>query len=139
MAVVTAFSGIGSYILYPAADGRHNSQNRGCAHPRGTCRAERRKGRGAGNAEQRSAEDEDSHAEARARAYAQDLGASQRIAEQRLHLQAAHSEGRTREDRHDGLHQAYVEDDFARYGVAVASRQGCPHIADGDGPCFLTN
>ena len=72
------------------------------------------------------------HAEARARADAQHVGASQRIAEQGLHLKAANRQRRPGQQSYNRLYQPYVQDDFRRSPRAVAARQCRPYVADGN-------
>ena len=72
------------------------------------------------------------HAEARTRTDAEHVGSCQRVAEQRLHLQSADRQRRTRQQGYHRLYQPDVHHDFRRGLRAIAARQGRPHVGNGD-------
>lgn len=84
-------------------------------------------------AQKRSAQQEDRYAEARAGADAQHVWSGQRIAEEGLHLQAAHGEGGAGQQSDYGFQQADVQDNLRCDGVVSAARQCGEDFADRDG------
>ena len=119
------------YVLYAGAYCGDKGECGGGTDPCGACHAERREPCMPRKAQHRGPEYEERHAEACSRAYAQHVWAGQRVAEERLHLQAAHGERGPRDECHDGLHEAYVTYDSGGCGVALAARKRCPHISYG--------
>ena len=72
------------------------------------------------------------HAEARTRTDAEHVGSCQRVAEQRLHLQSADRQRRTRQQGYHGFYKPYVHHNFHGRMRTVAARQCRPHVSNGD-------
>jgi len=116
-------------VLDTAADGHDQQQDERRPDPCGARRTDAGQQRMPCDAQQRRPQQKQRHAETRARADTQHERARQRIAEQRLHQQAAGRKRKPRQHGDDGLYQPDFQNDVARHGIARPARQQGPHLA----------
>ena len=119
-------------ILDPAADGQNCRQHERRAQPGRAGDSERLDEGVSRDSQQRGAQQEECDAQRSPRTDAQHVGAGQRVAKKRLHLQAAGGEGGPGGEGRDGFQQPDFENDVLKGGVARLAGQRPPYLARGD-------